>query len=175
MVPFLRATCAAAALAFVVAPAAATSVPTAADFSVVATPGAPGYFSVTNNSPDWYIYELSVPHDPSEGSNPSTTNPNWLAVDDGFYNNSDFRYYLQAFVLAHTIVPGATESDFFFLGPQFGVHDYTIRLISALNETATVDGRTLSPTPIPGALPLFASGAAVFGLLMKRRKAKRAA
>jgi PEP-CTERM motif len=110
-----------------VAPAYASSsgpppVPNPSEFVFVESPGE---YTIINNSLDWYIWAFDVTNPAAaSGSNPSTTQPGWVASDcndncgspsPGFqYNNINGAY--SAF--GDDVGPGQTSSLFFFSAPE---------------------------------------------------------
>jgi hypothetical protein len=181
-----------AAAAFVAmntaAPVYATPVPNPADFVITELPGQ--YF-VYNNSTDWWIYAFAA-------SNPAAALPGAAATTDftnwaGFTASLDlggptavpvFAYasadadltnlnspFLTTVLLTDYIAPGTSSDKFHFTG--LPASDFGILLVDAnggLGQTNSV-----SATPLPAALPLFAGGLGLVGLLARRRKRKNAA
>jgi hypothetical protein len=73
-------------------------------------------------------------------------------------------------------------TDFAFTPQSAGLHDFTFRMTAVLSDSnfvqttdLSVSGTGINATPLPAALPLFASGLGALGLLGWRRKRKAAA
>jgi hypothetical protein len=139
--------------------------------------GANSFYTVDNtSSSEWYIYAFDITY-ASPAHNPQTTQPGWSAITgngsngcgDGyfcFYNSS-----YDSSVTTGDIAPGVIGSLFTFNAVE-PASSYTIDFTNG--ETTTfLDGST--STPLPAALPLFASGLGALGLLGWRRKRKAAA
>jgi hypothetical protein len=166
----------------------AAPAPDPADFVVIESPGR---YTVYNNSTDWYVYGFAVSNPGAiSGATASTSFTNWGAMialvdfDSGpvpafAYASADANLTdinnpsLNVFNLANYLAPGASSSDFTF-NPVLPDSTFGLALVSASEDLATVTGPT-SETPLPAALPLFASGAGLIGLLTRRRKRKEKA
>ena len=182
-----------AAAAFIVmnvaAPVYATTTPDPANFSISESPG---QYTVFNNSSIWYIYGFAVsnPSAANFGASASTTFSNWsgftasldlgsggplpvFAYTSADANLSDINNpHLSVFNLAHYIAPGTSASLFFF-DPGNVASIFGMLLVNSDQILAQVNGGT--ETPLPAALPLFATGSGLLGFLGWRRKRKAAA
>jgi hypothetical protein len=159
-----------------------------ADFSIVE---GPGQYTVSNHSSSWYIYGFGVsnPSAANLGASASTDFSNWsghvLTLDFGSGAIPAFGYasadanlaninnpFLTSVDLSHYIGPGGTSDRFFFTGAQASV--FGMLLVNLNGIETTINGVTsdVSATPLPAALPLFASGGALLGFLGWRRKRK---
>jgi hypothetical protein len=187
------------ATTFVVPAFAVTGVPNSADFSVTESPG---QYTVTNNSSIWYIYGFAVsnPDAATPGVTASTDFTNWLALSPNpsldlntgspqpafAYASQDADLTtldnpkLSVINLANYIAPGSFSDRFFFgssqLDSNFGLLVFAV--IGDQNVFTTVNGiateAATAATPLPAALPLFATGLGAVGLLGWRRKKKAA-
>lgn len=172
--------------------------PNAADFSVTESPG---QYTVTNNSSNWYIYGFAVtnPDAATPGVTASTDFTNWLALSpnpsldlntgtpqpafayasqDADLSNLDSPT-LTVINLSNYIAPGSF-SDRFFFGSSQVASNFGLLVFTILNNEdvfATVNGVATdsASTPLPAALPLFATGLGALGLLSWRRKRKQIA
>lgn len=190
----IRALVLAAATFMVAMPGHAATVPNVADFSVVESPG---QYTVYNNSTSWYVYGFAVSNpsaaDPSvvattDFTNWSGLNPNpsldlntgtpqlsfaYASADADLSNLNNPT--LTTVTVSNYIGPGSF-SDRFFFGSTVTASNFGLLVVSlASNETnfATVNGITIDgTTPLPAALPLFATGLGGLGLLGWRRKRK---
>lgn len=172
--------------------------PNAADFSVTESPG---QYTVTNNSSSWYIYGFAVtnPDAATPGVTATTDFTNWLALSPNpsldlntgtpqpafAYASQDANLTdlnnptLSTINLSNYIAPGSF-SDRFFFGSSQVASNFGLLVFSIVNNEdifATVNGVATSEaatTPLPAALPLFASGVGALGFLGWRRKRKTA-
>jgi hypothetical protein len=144
-------------------------------FDITETLGDPGYYTVTDNSPDLYIYGFSITHAPG-AFGPGTTQQNWVA---GFYGcgscsgNEPFYYHNTdpISVLTNDIqINGGSSNQFSFYSP-FLASDYTIFLTDGTN-TSSVSGST-NATPLPAALPLMGTVLGAGYLVFRRRSRSR--
>jgi hypothetical protein len=186
------------ATTFVVPAYAVTAVPNSADFSVTESPG---QYTVTNNSSIWYIYGFAVsnPDAATPGVTASTDFKNWLALSPNpsldlntgtpqpafAYASQDANLSnlnnptLSVINLGNYIAPGSFSDRFFFgstqLASNFGLLVFAnvggVNIFTTVNGVAT-DASTSGNTPLPAALPLFASGAGVLGFVGWRKKRK---
>jgi hypothetical protein len=186
----------AALAAFCLTSAYAAPVLNPADFQVIESPG---QYTVVNNSTDWYVYAFAVENpaasDPSIVA--STTVPNWGALNPNpqldlntggpvwafAYASTDTNFStdpptLTVVNLGSYVAPGSFEDRFFF-GTQQQASHYGLLVVTVVDQEAVFDQvnglATDSATPIPAALPLFATGLGALGLLGWRRKRKQAA
>ncbi|MCC6776622.1 MAG: VPLPA-CTERM sorting domain-containing protein [Hyphomicrobiales bacterium] len=151
------------------APAQATPVPNPADFAIIEGPGT---YTVVNNSDDWFIYGFLVGN-PIAASPYAIANvdtialPTWVAgVDPGtpafFYNNTT-PDDLPTNLGPHSVSP------YFFWGEVVFASPYVLNLVHTGGAITTVGGEAIV-TPLPAALPLFAAGLGLIGVLARRRK-----
>ena len=177
MKQFLRAIFAACALAISAASAAAVPLPTASDFVITETPGNPGFYTVTNNAEAGYwIISFEITHD-TDANSPfmDATGP----LDAGLWSATDlgnsFKYTATSPLAqsGNSLGSGETSSQFAFYS-LLVTSDWTIELLTPDNETTFVSG-SVNAVPLPAALPLFATGLGMMGLLGWRRKKKAAA
>lgn len=182
-----------AAVAFVAVaattPVFAVPLPNPADFSVTELPG---IYTVTNNSSTWYIWAFGVSNPNAVGNATATTSfSNWIGLvtqlDFGqgapvptfAYGTQDANLadinnpsLLSANIhLSNYIGPNSSSSLFFFT-PATVASDFGFLLVDANDDFSQVNGS--STTPLPAALPLFATGLGALGLLARRRKRKAA-
>jgi len=138
-----------------------------------------GDYTVDNTSPSvWYIYAFSVTYG-AGAINPQTTQPGWSAcvtsASDICTGGGGYFYYYNSAVGTNNttddIAPGVTSSLFTFdeIVPNT---DYVIYFTNT-DEQQIISGSTT--TPLPAALPLFASGLGAMGLFGCRKKRKNAA
>jgi hypothetical protein len=176
------------AMTFVVPAYAITLNPDPADFSVAESPG---QYTVSNNSTAWYIWGFAVSNPGAVGGATATsTFTNWagivaqldfgqsvllpaFAYATGDADISDInKPKLVTTNLANYIAPG-TVADKFHFTPGAVASDFGLLLIDANGDISQVNGvATDGTTPLPAALPLFASGAGVIGFFGWRRKRK---
>jgi len=179
-----------AAFVAVTSPALAVVIdPNPSDFGIIE---APGQYTVFNNSSDWYIFAFAVsnPNAQNSGATATTTFANWngfkVQLDLGGINPVwTFAYAtadanlsninsptLPVFTPADLIGPHSS-SGLFFYTPGVSASDYGLVLFNPTTELVeSVNGIT-SETPLPAALPLFATGLGALGLFgWRRRKVK---
>ena len=188
---------AAALAAFCLTSARAAPLLNPADFQVIESPG---QYKVINNSTDWYVYAFAVENpvaaDPSIVASTDFQNWNGLSPNPQFDLNTNGPVFAFAYAsedtnfatepptlavvnLGNYIAPGSF-SDRFFFGTDVQASHYGLLVVTVVdNETVfgNVNGVTgdTSATPIPAALPLFAGGLGMIGLLARRRKPKQIA
>ena len=150
----------------------------------------PGQYFVYNNSTDWWIYAFAASNPAAiPGALVSTDFTNW----GGFTANLDFggptpvsafayasadadltnldSPFLTTVNLANYIAPGTSSDKFHFGGVAASAFGFL--LVNADGVLGQTNG--VSATPLPAALPLFAGGLGLVGLLARRRKRKNAA
>lgn len=177
-------------MTFVVPAYAITLNPDPADFSVAESPG---QYTVSNNSTAWWIWGFAVSNPGAVGGATATsTFTNWAglvtqldfgqsvllpafayATGDADLSNINTPILLPANVhLGNYIAPGTVVDKFHFT-PGAVASDFGLLLIDANGDISQVNGvATDGTTPLPAALPLFASGAGVIGFFGWRRKRK---
>ncbi len=151
----------------------------------------PGQYTVSNLSTAWYIWGFGVSNPAAvSGATATSTFTNWsgvvtqldfgqsipvsaFAYATGDADLSDINNPVLITVnLANYIGPGMTVDKFHFT-PGVVASDFGLLLIDANGDLAQVNGITTdATTPLPAALPLFASGAGVLGFFGWRRKRK---
>jgi hypothetical protein len=90
---------------------------------------------------------------------------------DSIFNK--FTVFNGALFVSDTNFVSVTNGNTLMLGPNFGfLHVGTIEFSDSISFSPVTDTRE---TPLPAALPLFATGLGVLGLLGWRRKRKNAA
>ena len=127
-----------------------------------------GSVGISGPYSDWTYLEVPI------GNNGNIPNANGylssIATIDGDYNVS-----LPAFdvsILSFMIAPGATASDVFF--HSAAASDVGLLAIDVTGEPFQFSTFANS-TPLPAALPLFATGLGVIGLLARRRRGRSCA
>ncbi len=192
MIPTLRlfafAAAACVGISFVT-PVYAVSTVNPGDFQISESPG---QYTVSNNSTSWYIWGFGVSNPGAvSGATATTSFTNWVGVvtqldfgqsatvpafayATGDANISDIQNpFLVTVNLANYIAPGMVGVDKFHFTPGVIASDFGLLLIDANGDLAQVGGLTTdATTPLPAALPLFASGAGVLGFFGWRRKRK---
>jgi hypothetical protein len=94
------------------------------------------------------------------------------ATVSSLFTNVDYLIEMNAFALAHPSGTATTFFDpFFFLDQSLVDLGYSITVSPGIGNSLEV----ASATPLPAALPLFATGIGAFGLLGWRRKKKATA
>jgi hypothetical protein len=145
-----------------------------------------GSYTVFNNSSIWYIYAFGVsnPNALTASPAPSTSFANWNAyavllslsgpnpLPANAYvtadaNVSDFNNVLLNSVnLANYIAPGSSSGLFYFAG--LTASDAGLLVVDSLGNESQFS--SVGNTPLPAALPLFATGLGALGWLTRRRK-----
>lgn len=104
---------------------------------------------------------------------------NFTSVDfeaiggDGNFIFSAFRNGVLQFNVSGLVASSNTFST--FMGPTALIDDLRIGVFTNTGTQINVDNIALSPVPLPPALPLFAAGLGVMGILSRHRKRKAAA
>lgn len=167
-----------------------------ADFQVIE---GPGQYTVINNSTDWYVYAFAVENpaaaDPSIVATTDFHNWNGLSPNPQFDLNTGGPVFAFAYASGDTsfatdppllsvvnfgnyIAPGSF-SDRFFFNSEVQASNYGLLVVSIVQSETFFDSvngvAAASATPIPAALPLFATGLGALGLIGWRRKRKVAA
>jgi hypothetical protein len=132
-----------------------------------------GRFTFRNNSSGTYFIEDVYITHLAGAHSPSTTDPEWTT----FSFNSTFEYFVNVPGSRGTtgIGPGESSDLFFYVG-AFGQPSSFEMYVEdrARNNLIGIAGVTLAAevaaVPIPAALPLFASGLGLMGLMAWRRK-----
>jgi hypothetical protein len=157
--------------------------PNPADFAISESPGR---YTVFNNSSDWYIYAFAVSNPAAglPGASATTTFTNWngfvttldlgtgttqpvFAYASGDANLSDITNpFLNVVHLANYIAPGTNENEFLYSALAASV--FGMLLVDVNGDLATINGS--SETPLPAALPLFATGAGLFFFARGRKR-----
>jgi hypothetical protein len=166
---------------------AVTAVPNPGDFLITESPG---QYTVFNNSNDWYVFAFAVSNPnaalPTATATTSFSNwgPNGLKLELDLNTNIlvwAFGYAspdanlanLQSVTLNQVnlstyIGPNSSSNQFFFSPPDVA-SNWGMLVINADGVTfGSVNG--VIATPLPGTLPLFASGVALIGLFVRKRK-----
>jgi hypothetical protein len=152
-------------------------VPNPADFSVVESPG---QYTVTNNSPGWYIYGFTVtnPEAGGPGVSETTTQTNWSAYNSGtnlvgtpdaafLYLNNDTTTAGIPDDIGLGTLTGTVSSNFFFAANQ--ASQATFFIIDAAGDIARV-----AAVPEPSTWAMMILGFAGVGFMAYRRKSKPA-
>jgi hypothetical protein len=139
-----------------------------------------GVYTIGNNSADWYIWGLAVGIPSLDTA--TTTQPNWYAYVETIPNIVNGPTYGNVYLannyqnLTNDVGPGQSSSLFFFTELA---STPTIDIVNSSGSTYAITGNAFSPipappivTPLPAALPLFATGLGALGLLGWRRKRK---
>jgi hypothetical protein len=157
---------------------AITPSPNPADFSVAESPG---QYTVTNNSPFWYIYGFTVTNPEAGGFavSETTTQPNWSAYNSGrnlvgtpdaafLYINNDTTAAGIPNDIGFGTLTGTVSSNFFFFNAAVN-SQATFFVIDAAGDTARI-----APIPEPSTWAMILLGFAGVGFMAFRRKSKPA-
>jgi hypothetical protein len=136
----------------------------------------PGQYTVINNTPDQYIYQLEVKTPATSDDNPMTTQRNWLASFGGpigCVNSSCFNKYGNwdansdaVADLDDDIGPGETSNNFTFDAPL--ASQWIVDTVTADGSVGHFTGQTIVSEPL--SLGLFVIG--LTGLAWRRRVAR---
>jgi len=191
-----RAALVAAVVAFCFASAEAAPLLNPADFQIIESPG---QYKVINNSTGWYVYAFAVENpaaaDPNIKATTDFQNWNGLSPNPQFDLNTGGPVYAFAYASDDTdfstdppklstvnlgnYIPPSAFSDRFFFGTDQVASHFGLLVVAVLDQETffdDVNGLTtpVGQAPIPAALPLFAGGVGLIGLLARRRKRKQA-
>lgn len=167
---------------------AVTADPNPGDFLITESPG---QYTVFNNSSQWYIFAFAVsnPNAALPSATATTTFSNW--GPNGLKLELDLNTNILVWAFAYAspdanltdlqnpglnqvnlstyIGPNSSSNQFFFSPPDLA-SNWGMLLTDGVT-ISSVNG--VIATPLPAALPLFATGLSALGILGWRRKRKR--
>ena len=132
--------------------------------------GFSGPYNVENHSNRWYIYGFAVSNPNAQSGSKSSTRANWGGSpgEINFGNGLEWAFRYQTAAGPDYIAPNTSAISQFFFGP--GV--FSDAGVEVVDTSGTLGQFSSVATPIPAALPLFAGGLGVIGLLARRRNRK---
>jgi hypothetical protein len=133
-----------------------------------------GQYTVINNTSDWVITGFQVTNPFAGDSVPSVFIDSWKAeaTETGYFSGVKAFSYYATNELAY-LGPGS-YSDFFWGPPVVIASDAVVFYQDALGASNSIEVAAVV-TPLPAALPLFAAGLGVLGLLGWRRNRRKGA
>ena len=155
--------------------------PNPSDFSLTETntsfgPFTSGFYTVTDNSPSWYVYGFTVTNPPAATAFAFTFHPDWTASNNQTLSGQPAFTYIDNTLISNQhldfsnyIGPGhTTASDFIFFA--LPASQYVLDLVPSSGQTTTLS----SAVPEPSTWAMMILGFLGLGFVAYRRKTKPA-